>query len=107
QVRTVGGQLGLHPLDELEQVFLIARREGERTNRVVHGSERLVYFVELLLVHANYCGPNRAGRASAENADAPTLQCSANDKLLGSGRRLVPRGRGRISSPPRSGGQVL
>ena len=36
-VRMGSGELRFHPIDQLEHVLLITAREGERTDRVVHG----------------------------------------------------------------------
>ena len=36
-VRMGSGELRFHPIDQLEHVLLITAREGERTDRVMHG----------------------------------------------------------------------
>ena len=52
-----GGQLRFDPIDQFVDIVLITAWEGERTDRVVHGCERLMYFGELLLVHTCNFGP--------------------------------------------------
>src|SRR4029079_16008379 len=36
-VRMGSGELRFHPIDQLEHILLITAREGERTDRVMHG----------------------------------------------------------------------
>ena len=64
-VRMRSGELRFDPIDQLEHVVLITAREGERTDRVVHGSQSLVYFCQLLGIHGDYSGP-RSNCASAQ-----------------------------------------
>ena len=50
-VRMRAGNLRFDPIDRLEHVVLITARESERTDRVVHGRQSLVYFCQLLGIH--------------------------------------------------------
>jgi hypothetical protein len=67
-VRMRSGQLRFDAIHQLEHVVLIAAGEGERTDRVVHGGESLVYFSQLLCIHASNCGPAYAD-AQARHCD--------------------------------------
>ena len=71
------GELRFDPIDQLEHVVLITAREGERTDRVVHGWQSLVYFCQLLGIHANYCGPGNSN-AQAFRAKLPRRSGSAS-----------------------------
>ncbi len=50
-------ELGLDPVDELEQVILITAREGERADRVLHGGQSLVYYGQVSAVHGAKFAP--------------------------------------------------
>ena len=74
-VRVRAGNLRLDAIDQLEHVFLITARESERTDRVVHGRQSLVYFCQLLGIHGVYFGPRfRSAQARRLRTDADALQ---------------------------------
>jgi hypothetical protein len=50
-VRVLGAELGLHPIDQFKHVFLIAPRKGERTDGFVNGAEGLMDPIQVCGFH--------------------------------------------------------
>ncbi len=50
-VRVMGAELRLHPIDQLKHVFLIAPRKGERANGFVNGAEGLMDPIQVCGFH--------------------------------------------------------
>lgn len=102
-VRVRSGNFRFDPIDQFEDVVLITARESERTDRVMHGSQGLMYFCQLLCIHAGYFGLGnggaqarrlRTGRCRSAAAPLSLLQI----KTPWSTRRTLSQGISELSS---------